>query len=152
MSNTLQTFLADATRKAAGNVVTAILNLPEDRRNWKPADTSRTALDQLAECAMNNGFTADIVEQRSMPFHSQQDYLKKKADLVATGYDAIKALLDTNTERMISVILAFPDDNLVDEMDLPWGRSKLAEILAYPYWNMAYHEGQVNYIASLLSL
>jgi len=152
MSNTLQTFLAAATRKAAGNVVTAVLNLPEDRRTWKPAETSRTALDQFAECAMNNGFTADIVEKRVVPFHSQEDYLKQKTDLVATGFDAIKSLLDTNTERMIAVILAFPDSGLTDELDLPWGKSTLAEILAYPYWNMAYHEGQINYIASLLSL
>jgi hypothetical protein len=26
----------------------------------------------------------------------------------------------------------------------------LANIIAYPYWNMSYHEGQVNYIASML--
>ena len=152
MSTTLQTFLADATRKAATNVVTAFLSLPEDRRNWKPTEESRSALDQLAECAMNNAFTADIIEQRAMPFHSQEDYLKQKADLVATGYDAVKVLLDRNTERFIGVVAAFPTDALTDEIDLPWGKSKLSEVLAYPYWNMGYHEGQINYIASITSL
>jgi len=152
MSTSLQTFLASATRKAAGNIVTAINSLPADRRNWKPADSSRTALDQLAECAMNNGFTCEIVETRRVPFSSQESYFKQKADLVATGYDAVKSLLDTNTERIIAVIEAFPEDKLTDEIDLPWGKSTLAEVLAYPYWNMAYHEGQINYIASLLNL
>ena len=152
MPNTLQTFLASATENTKNDLVAALLSLPEDKRAWSPADIARTAVDVIAECAMNNGFTADIVEKRSMPFHNQEDYLKQKADLVATGFDAVKALLDSNTERMVGVILAFPDSDLTNDLDLPWGKSTLAEILAYPYWNMAYHEGQVNYIASLLSL
>jgi len=30
------------------------------------------------------------------------------------------------------------------------GNQSLAEVMAYPYWNMSYHQGQINYIASLL--
>jgi hypothetical protein len=26
----------------------------------------------------------------------------------------------------------------------------LEQIMSYPYWNMCYHEGQVNYIAAML--
>ncbi len=26
----------------------------------------------------------------------------------------------------------------------------VAQIASYPYWNMCYHEGQINYIASML--
>ena len=28
----------------------------------------------------------------------------------------------------------------------------LAQVIAYPHWNMSYHEGQINYIASMLGL
>jgi hypothetical protein len=33
---------------------------------------------------------------------------------------------------------------------MPWGPMTVSQILGYPFWNMCYHEGQINYIASML--
>jgi hypothetical protein len=151
MSNTLQNFLADATVKTADALVEAFLRLPEQKRDWKPAESSRSALDQLAECALNNAFLVNIVETRQWT-RSFEDYLATKAALVAEGPDAAIALLKENTPRAIATIRAFPSDSLDEEITLPFGTSKMSEVLAYPYWNMAYHEGQINYIASILNL
>ncbi len=150
MSLTLQTFLATSATKAAAELVTAYLRLPEDRRAWSPEAKSRTALDQVAECAVLNGYTVTLIQTRVWPSGGFESFLSAKAEVSALDWESLKALLEENTRKAVAVIGAFPDDELEAEVDLPWGKSSLAEILAFPYWNMTYHQGQITYIASML--
>jgi len=152
MSNTTQAFLADTTQRAVTSIATALLNLPEDKRNWSPGGNARTALDMVAECAINNDVTATLIEARRWADHDHGAYLARKADLVAAGWDAVKELLDKNTERLVAVIRAVPDDALDIPVETPYGGGPLSGIMTYPYWNMSYHEGQINYIAAILGL
>jgi hypothetical protein len=146
----LQDFLADSALKAAQDLKTALHRLPEDKRNWAPADSSRSALDQFAECAMLNGQTMEVVTRKAwFEDFDFQEYLRAKAELVKNP-EAIEKLLDENTEKAAGIIRAVPDEDLEVEIQMPWRSMKISEILAYPYWNMSYHEGQINYIASIL--
>lgn len=161
MPDTLQEFLAAATSKAHAELVTAFLRLPEDKRVWSPGGTARTALDQVAECAVLNGYTADLIRTRQWSISGFDDYQQEKTTAIAAGWDAIQARLEDATQRVVDVIRAVPDGAfggpismpyraLGDPIPTPWGSQPLAEILAYPYWNMSYHQGQINYIASIL--
>jgi uncharacterized damage-inducible protein DinB len=150
MPETLQTFLASATQKAAADLETALMRVPEDKRTWSPMDKARSAMDQAAEVAMLNGYTAHLINNRSWDTKFDfDDYLQEKAAL-AQDWNAVKALLDKNTPLVIAAIQAVPDSDLDIEVTLPWGPSSLAQVMSYPYWNMSYHEGQINYIASML--
>ena len=150
MPNTLQEFLAQAAQKAAGDLEAAVLRLPEDKRSWSPMGDARTALDQAAECAIVNGSTADLIESREWPRTGDYaDFQRAKTEL-ARDWEALRSLLQTNTSKVTTVIRAIPNADLGIEVQLPWGPSTLAQIASYPYWNMAYHEGQINYIASML--
>jgi uncharacterized damage-inducible protein DinB len=150
MSNTLQEFLAVATQKASVELVAALQRLPEDKRDWSPAETARTAFDQVAECAILNGYTANLIQTRVWPSNGYDEFLKAKTELLSQGWEALHALLQENTLKAIAAIRTTPDDVLQTEIELPFAKATLAEILAYPYWNMSYHQGQINYIASIL--
>ncbi|MBV9868329.1 MAG: hypothetical protein JO316_23490 [Abitibacteriaceae bacterium] len=131
-------------------MITALLRLPEDKRNWSPETTSRTAQDMVAECAILNGSTADVITNRTFPADFDfADYGRQKAVLAQHG-DAVQSLLQENTARAIAAIRAVPDEDLQVEVQMPWGPMALAQIISYPYWNMSYHEGQINYVASML--
>jgi len=151
VTSPLQEFQAEAARKCAANLEAALLRVPEEKRAWSPAETARTALDQVAECAILNGSTADLIESRVWPAASNdfEAYRRRKEEL-ARDWSAVKAMLDANTERMTAAIRAVPDADLGVQIEMPWGPMTLAEIIAYPQWNMTYHEGQINYIASIL--
>jgi len=150
MAGSLQGFLKRATQKAAEDLTAAVLRVPEDKRNWSPMDQARTALDQAAECAILNGSTADLITTRVWRLGSDfSTFLKEKAEL-AQDWGAIQDLLQQNTARVIDVILAVPEEDLAQTVDMPWGPMTLDQIISYPYWNMCYHEGQINYIASML--
>ncbi len=150
MPNTIQDFFATATQKAATDLTDAYLSLPEDKRDWKPAPKARTATDQVAECAMLTGYTADLIQTQQWAMTDFRAFVKDKEELKAQGWDHLKSLLDTNVQRIVSVIQAVPDDALSDEIALPMGKRTVAEIISYPYWNMSYHLGQITYISTLL--
>ena len=150
MANTLQDFLGIATQKTADELVAAFLRLAEDRRAWSPEGKARTALDLVAECALLNGYTADLIRTRLWPDGNFERYAREKAEAVAQGWEPLSALLKANTEKIIAAIREVPDDALGSEIAMPWGKQPLTEIVSYPYWNMTYHQGQINYIASML--
>jgi hypothetical protein len=151
MSNSLQNFLARATQRAANDLSEAFLRLPEDKRNWVPEGQARTAIDQVAEVAILNGSTAELIQSRKWDDKAGMDeFFKAKAALVDAGWDKVKSTLDVNTPRAVAAIQALPESDLGVEVQMPWGPMTLEQIISYPYWNACYHEGQINYIASML--
>lgn len=150
MPNTLQDFLAASTQQVATDLVAALLSIPEDKRNWSPGAKARTALDMVAECALNNGYTADLVETRQWTMNDHDAYLREKVALAAGSWEALHTLLQDNTQKVIAIIRAVPDEMLGVEVPTPYSTGPLSGIMVYPYWNMSYHLGQINYIASIL--
>jgi hypothetical protein len=147
--NSLQEFLTNVTQKAAADLETALLRLPDDKRNVSPMGDARTALDMVAECAILNGTTGDII--KNLTFPADFDYsafVRAKAE-ISQDWNALQSLLRENTSRAIAAIGTVADEDLGIEVQMPWGPLTLAQVIAYPYWNMSYHEGQINYIASM---
>jgi len=148
MPRTLQTYLESATPNAAKDLIAAFMRLPEDKRAWSPMGDARTALDQIAECAILNGYVAQTL--KSHKFIMGDDYVGEKKR-VQEDWDALKALFEENTANAVAAIAQTPDEDLDIQVTTPWGEPmKLSQIAAYPFWNMCYHEGQINYIASML--
>ncbi len=150
MPATVQEYVAAATEKGAADLVTAFGRLPEDKRHHRPSDTSRSAMDQVAECAVLNGYTVDLLRTRKWPIDGYEPFARDKAEAAALEGPALQARLAENTKRVAAAIRALPDDALPVEVEMPWGPKPLSEIIGFPLWNMTYHEGQINYIASLL--
>ena len=150
MPFTLQEFLVRATENVASELVAALLRLPEDKRNWSPMGKARTALNMVAECAILGGTTVDMIRNRAYPADFDRAAFDREKERLATDWPALQALLQENNAKVIAEIATVPEDALGIEVPMPWGTQTLAEIIAYPYWNMSYHEGQINYIASML--
>lgn len=148
MSN-LQAFLAGATKQAADDLIAAFERLPEDKRAWSPMGDARTALDQVAECAILNGFSAIALESRSWSDEAVKSYPAEKQRVLADPA-SITPLLVKNTDRAIAAIATMTDDELTRTVQTSFGPMTWDKIASYPYWNMKYHEGQINYIASML--
>lgn len=146
----LQNFFADTAEKAATDLATALMRLPEEKRNWSPMGEARTAIDLVAECALLNGSTAGLIIKRSFEeSFDTANYMRLKEEL-AQDWEALHALLDENTKLVAATIRAVPDEELGAEVMMPWGPMTIEQVCSYPYWNMSYHEGQINYIASML--
>ena len=150
MSNSLHNFLAKATAKAAADLEAAFLRLPEDKRDWSAGGTARTALDMIAECAILNGSAAGLLVSRVFPPNFDFAAFALAKTELAQDKDGLLPLLHANANKAIEVIRTVPVADLDIEIAMPWGPITVAECMSYPYWNMAYHEGQINFIASIL--
>lgn len=150
MPSTLHDFLSAATQEAAQELVNAYQRIPEDKRRWSPEGKGRTALDQVIECALLNGYTADLIQNRQWAENAMETFHKEKSEVEGWDWDTLQGKLQEGTKRVIAALQAVPDSDLQDPIQSPWDTRPLAEYLAYPYWNMSYHQGQINYIASLL--
>lgn len=150
MPNTLQEFLAVATPKAAADLVEAFNRIPADKREWQPEGKSRSALDQMVECTLLGGYTADLIRARRWPENAFDIYKGAHAEALADGWEKLEPQLHENAQKVVAAIRDTPDDALGMEIPMPWETATLAQVLAYPYWNMSYHLGQINYIASML--
>jgi uncharacterized damage-inducible protein DinB len=150
MPHTLQEFAADAARRAAKDLLDAALLLPDDRRGWQPLGKGRSALDQLAECAMINGGTVEIIQSHQFPVTDMEAWMQAKTNL-AEHWEQCAALLQSSAAQAAEAILTVTDDQLPLEIVMPaqGGPFSLAQIIFYPYWNMTYHQGQITYIGSL---
>ena len=149
----LQEYLAAATLKAAADLEAALLRLPEDRRDWSPGGDARSAANVVAECAILNASTADLVRTRAFPEDFDlAAYQRARGELAAGDTATLLALLQKNTGTAVAAIRAAPAEDLGVPVAMPWGPMTLAQVIAYPHWNMSYHEGQINYIASMLGL
>ena len=150
MSNTLQSFLAIATAKAMEDLIKVHLGLPEDKRNWSPMGKARTSVDMLAECAVMNDVTIGMIKSRAFPADFDMPMYQKSIADLCTDWTTLEAALRKNTENAIAAIHTVADADLSIEIPMPWGIYTLAQVVAYPYWNMSYHEGQITYIGSML--
>ena len=147
MALTVQEFAAQAVEKGAEDLIRVALKTPADRREWEPLGRGRTALNQVVECALINGGSVTLIETHAWPAE------------MADGWEPAVAALDTldkavdslreNTVKFAASIRATPDDILELPIPLPWKTVTLAECFLIPYWNMAYHEGQITYIQTL---
>lgn len=150
MPNALNEFLATATQKAADDLMAAYTRLPEDKREWRPDSKARPAVDLVAECALINGYSADFIQTRQWSNNNMAQFESDKAALIALDTEALGARLQENTARVIEAIRAVHEGDFSIQLAMPWGAQPMDEIMAYCYWNMSYHQGQINYIASIL--
>lgn len=146
--NTLQQFFADATQRAAKDLLDAALLLPEERRGWQPLGKGRSALDQIAECAMINGSTVELIQHHQFSTTDMEAWMQAKGRL-AESWEQSSALLHSSAAEAAEAILTVADHQLPLEIPMPWGTFSLAQIILYPYWNMTYHQGQITYIHTL---
>ena len=142
------------TQRALDDVLRAVEALPEDKRDWKPAETARSALNQLQEVAMSPQFFVPILREGKMP--EFDDHAKEEADRLKKSFDTFEKCREAameGTSELCQVISEFPDDRLEEEVTLPFAGGTamtMADVLGLHAWNMTYHHGQVNYIQTML--
>lgn len=139
------------TEKQIASLFKAARALPADKLDWKPAPGARSALDQLQEIATSyNQFKGAHLERRVE--WSQEMLGKWMAERAQyTDLDVLEEMTREGFGKMLADLRALDPEDLTLPVSMPFpGEFNLADIYTYYYWNATYHEGQINYIASLI--
>ncbi len=140
------------TKKQADSTLGVFMKLPEDKRAWKATEKSRSAIDQIAEIAILNSAISDVLKTFSFPAdYDLNSFIQRKIEL-CESWDELKKLYMSGTEAFLAELNKLDPANLERSVHFPWGPMAVKEIMAMPYWNMAYHEGQITFIAVMLDV
>jgi len=147
MIETVQELAANLTREAADRVITVAQATPPDRIAWQPMDNGRTILDQMVECSLANAKWAAILRSGSYADIPRPEAAKayEECDTLETAVGRVR----TSADDLIHAIRAVPDTDLSKDIPTPWGAYPMARCCVHAYWNMTYHEGQINYVQTL---
>ena len=146
-----QELLIHLTNKQVEGLFKAARALPADKLDWKPAPGARSALDQLQEIATALPQFWPMYTERKMAWDDAKfaKWMEDRAKI--TSLDELERLTKESTKELADYIRAFPDAEWTAPVELPFpGEFNMADILSYHYWNCSYHEGQINYIGTLL--
>lgn len=136
--------------RSLGDLFRSARAIPADKLDWKPAETNRSPLELLQECAQSLKWPQFMVQPHA--FSGDTTEIMEKARLEReswTTVDACESAARANWEETKKFIADYPESDLDREIALPFApdlRLSVAEILASPYWNMSYHLGQLNYV------
>lgn len=148
----LATFLAARIRSAGRKIEKAVGKMPADRQSWQPSvegNNGRDALDQIIECGLLNGVIAASLQSGEAPNPDWDAYTAKKATLNTT--EKVLAAFKEGTENLAASVEACPEARLAEKFTDPFFNREVnwAEFVDVLYWNMCYHDGQINYIQTL---
>lgn len=143
-----------STQRALSDLGRAALAVPEEKRTWVPMGEARSVLDQMQEIAAASGWFRLLIEGRRAPDETG-DAIREGVN-EARRLASVEACLEKahqSTAELCRVIAEFPDEELEDEVRMPFGGGMsmtYAEVLSLHWWNMVYHLGQINSIQLML--
>ncbi len=149
MPQTVQEYLAGATQKAAAELTKAYIHIPEEKRDWSPDEKARSAQDMFAECVLLNSYTADTITNQAMS-GSMESFKHDLAGIKALAWEEVHAQFEASVAKITAAIRGVAEADMDVVIAMPWGPMTPGQLITYPHWNMTYHEGQTNYLASIL--
>jgi hypothetical protein len=125
--------------------------MPEDKLTWKPLENGRATLDQLQECAQTPVFFAGLIDSKfAMEMGPETNEKLMSERQTWTTIDECERVCKKNNKILFDVINNISNDDLEKKVEVPWGDSvTLADAIGFQYWNLVYHQGQINYIQTL---
>ena len=122
----------------------AIVAVPKDKLDWKPAEGSRTIRQVFTEAVMIPAYIAKAMNSRAVPPYDEMAASYAKMPIA----DLVKQI-DLNAEEYYAALRAFPEADYAKNLEAPWGVWTYFQTLSYPYWNLMWHTGQINYIQTM---
>lgn len=146
-----QELLINLTQKRADALFYAVRQFPADKLDWKPTESSRSALDMLQEIATALDRFEELYNKRTLEWNpdAYMAWVAERSQI--TSLDELQKMTQESTDRLAARIRATDPSEYTAPVQMPFpGDFNVADILAYHLWNMSYHEGQIYYIQTLI--
>jgi uncharacterized damage-inducible protein DinB len=147
MRMTIPQIAASRSERAVRDLIAAARSTQPDKVEWVPLGEARPVLDQLTECVIANTKWRNILQTRQYG-NVPRDVFEQTVAECAT-LEGTLARLEQSGAELAAAILAVPEEETGDAIETQWGPYTLADCCLHAYWNMVYHEGQINYVQTL---
>ncbi|HLO98842.1 MAG TPA: DinB family protein [Fimbriimonas sp.] len=126
--------------------------VPDDKLNWAPSSSARTALQLVAHCAVTNPvFQAVITSNLPDPCPEPGEFfaLLKEQELAVTTREQAIELLTKSTADLSSAMSAVDDAQMATSPNSPFGPLPMGFWLGVTHAHFAGHNGQLEYLQTI---
>ena len=136
-----------ATIQQAELIVKDTKHIPEEKFCFCPMGCAKTARQVLAEVAGTNARIAAAI--RGEDPATAGGFVEKVEQ--ASTLEALGVLVRESAKIVCDAIDSLSEADLDEQLKMPWGASFPAwQAILLPVSHMTYHDGQINYIQTLL--
>ncbi len=140
--------LAHRSESAVESLLRAFSFIPKEKRDWKPADPSRNALEILNHAAYWTLYFTRILRGEG-PWPVSEEEWPRSTQATQDGEKA-QRLAEEGGKEFVEAVKKLSPEDLKREVELPWGKETFGQVIWDNYWHLSYHEGQLNYLQTML--
>lgn len=131
----------------------ALETVPDDRINWAPSPTSRTALHQVAHAAAAVKSIHEMLEGRPFPVPTPDEADKgfREWERQFTTREQVLEILDKHAADYLVWLDALTPDRLDTLVTLPFslGQAPIGAVLSAEVDHMNWHTAQIQYMQTI---
>lgn len=124
--------------------------VPDDKLNWTPTPTSKSALRVAAHTALYAGRFASMIRNRALPAPENLDEWVAKnvaEEEAVTSRTEMERIFRAGTAEVLAALdgLSAADLEMTLESGQGWSMS-MSQVVAFPAWHATLHLGQIDYL------
>ena len=120
--------------------------VPDDKLNWSPTPTSKSALRVAAHTAVTNANFADFIRNRRLPTGDEiPDFVARTtaAEIAITSREEMERVFRENTQKVLDALDTLSDEDI--EIVFESGMS-MKFLMRLAGWHATLHLGQIDYL------
>lgn len=125
-------------------------HVPDDKLNWTPTPTSKSALRVAAHTALYAGRFAAMIRNRALPTPVNLDEwvaANEAEEIAVTSREEMERIFRAGTAEVVEALdgLAPNEVELTLTSDQGWS-IPMQQVMAFPGWHATLHLGQIDYL------
>lgn len=124
---------------------------PDDKINWSPSATSRTATELVAHSAMSITGLQGWLAGQPFPFESMAalDEYCRKEEKNFTTREAVTGLLDENSAKFVTFLDSLSQETLGSMFATQMGTFPMMTAITFPADHSRSHAAQIDYLQTI---
>lgn len=124
--------------------------VPDDKLNWSPTPTAKSALRVAAHTALYAGRFARMIRERAVPVVTDLAAWEAQVaseELMITTREEVERVFRAGTDEVLSALDTVTPEDLESTLDSGQGWSMpMRFVVALPGWHATLHTGQIDFI------
>jgi len=140
--------LVTLSQSSADALMKGLRFVPQEKRDWKPAPTAWSAHEVVAHLSYWTTYFTKAVKGETLTPPDEASWRASTKELKEAAQ--AEKLVERVHQEFVAAVKGLSDKDLAREVELPWGKETVASAVGGNFWHVTYHQGQLNYIQTLL--
>ena len=137
--------------RAKDRIVRALETTPDDRINWSPSMTARTAIDQVAHVALSIPGIQGWLSGEPFPFKDVQelDTFSRTQEESFLTRESVLSLLEENSQGYLEWLDSLTEEQLASTVSMGPRAFPMMEAISFPADHTRGHAAQMDYMQTI---